>query len=93
VSYGIEWMPGAAVVGIVALFWVPSVALIGLLVVLLAAVAAVVALAGAVVAAPYLLGRSIRGRLRARRGADSESAYIQPAAPLIVHASPPRRTA
>jgi hypothetical protein len=80
VSYAVEWVPGAAVVGIVALFWVPSIALIGLFVVLLAAVAVVVALAGAVVAAPYLLGRSIRGRLRARRGADLDSTYRQPAA-------------
>jgi hypothetical protein len=103
VSYGVEWIPGAAVVGIVALFWVPSVALIGLFVVLLAAVAAVVALAGAVVASPYLLGRFIRGRLLARRGADLESACIQPAASQrdvpglparVVQAAPmPRRPA
>jgi hypothetical protein len=72
VSYSIEWIPGAAVLGIVGLFWVPSLALIGLFVVLLAAVAVVVALAGAVVAAPCLLGRTIRGRLQARRGADLE---------------------
>jgi hypothetical protein len=85
VSYSIEWIPGAAVVGIVALFWVPSVALIALFVILLAAVAVVVALAGAVVAAPYLLGRSIRGRLRARRGADLDSAQLTALAALPRH--------
>jgi hypothetical protein len=94
VSYGVEWIPGAAVVGIVALFWVPSLALIGLFVVLLGALAAVVALAGAVVASPYLLGRYIRGRLLARRGADLESVDIQPVVSRVLQAAPmPRRPA
>jgi hypothetical protein len=65
-SYAIECLPAAAVVGLVAVLWVPSFALIGLGVILLLAVAAVVALAGAVVAAPYLLIRSLRRRGRAR---------------------------
>ena len=70
-SYALEWMPGAAALGVVALMCVPSFVLIGLVLVLLAAVAALVTLAGTVVAAPYLLGRSIRRRRRAQSGARS----------------------
>jgi hypothetical protein len=64
VSYALEWTPGAAVVGLVALLCVPSLVLIGLVVVLLAALAALVALAGAIVATPDLLLRSLRRRRR-----------------------------
>ena len=42
---------------------VPSFALIGVVIVALAAVAALVALAGAMLALPYLLVRSLRRRL------------------------------
>jgi hypothetical protein len=62
--YGLEWMPGAVVVGAVLLVLiVPSFALIGLVVVALAAVAAVVALVGAILATPYLLVRTVRRHL------------------------------
>jgi hypothetical protein len=62
--YGLEWIPGAGAVGAVLLLLiVPSFALIGLVVIALAAVAALVALAGAVLALPYLLVRTVRRRL------------------------------
>jgi hypothetical protein len=61
VSYAVEWIPGAALVGAVLLVLiVPSFALIGLVVVALGAVAALVALAGAILATPYLLVRHLR---------------------------------
>jgi hypothetical protein len=63
VKYGFEWTPGLVLLGmVVVLPLVPSFALIGLVVVALAAVAALVALAGAVLAMPYLLVRSLRRR-------------------------------
>jgi hypothetical protein len=65
--YGFEWIPGAGAVGAVLLLLiVPSFALIGLVVIALAAVAALVALAGAVLAMPYLLVRTVRRRLAER---------------------------
>jgi positive regulator of sigma E activity len=65
--YGLEWMPGAVVVGaVLVLLIVPSFALIALVVVALAAVAAVVALVGAILATPYLLVRTVRRRLAER---------------------------
>jgi hypothetical protein len=65
--YGFEWVPGVGLVGtVLVLLLVPSFALIGLAVVALAAVAAVVALAGAIVAAPFLLVRTVRRRLAER---------------------------
>jgi hypothetical protein len=64
VKYGFEWTPGVVLLGTVLVFpLVPSFALIGLVVVALAAVAALVALAGAVLAMPYLLVRTVRRRL------------------------------
>jgi uncharacterized membrane protein YjgN (DUF898 family) len=67
VKYGFEWTPGVFLLGtVVVLPLVPSFALIGLVVVALAAVAALVALAGAVLAMPYLLVRSLRRRLAER---------------------------
>ena len=66
-KYGSEWMPGAVLLGtVLVLLIVPSFALIALVVVALAAVAAVVALAGAILAAPYLLVRTVRHRLAER---------------------------
>jgi hypothetical protein len=63
-SYAIEWAPGPVVLGAVLLpLIVPPFALIGLVVVALAAVAALVALAGAMLATPYLLARTVRRRL------------------------------
>jgi Flp pilus assembly protein TadB len=67
VKYGIEWTPGILLLGaVLVLPLVPSFALIGVVVVALAAVAAVVALAGAVLATPYLVVRSLRRRLEER---------------------------
>jgi hypothetical protein len=68
-AYALEWIPGSAVVGLVALVCLPHFVLIGLGVVLLAAAAALVGLAGAIVAAPYLLGRSVSRHRRASKGA------------------------
>jgi positive regulator of sigma E activity len=66
-SYGFEWIPGPVLLGtVLVLLLVPGFALIGLVVVALAAVAALVALAGAVLAMPYLLVRSLRRRLAER---------------------------
>jgi hypothetical protein len=65
--YGLEWIPGAVVLGgVLVLLIVPSFALIGLVVVALAAVAAVGALVGAILATPYLLVRTVRRRLAER---------------------------
>ena len=63
-KYGFEWTPGLVLLGMVVVFpLVPSFALIGVVIVALAAVAALVALAGAMLAMPYLLVRSLRRRL------------------------------
>jgi uncharacterized membrane protein YjgN (DUF898 family) len=80
VSYGVEWWPGAVLLGtVLVLLIVPSFALIGLVVVALAAVAALVALAGAVLAMPYLLVRSLRRRLAERHQSTEGSVPIAPA--------------
>jgi membrane protein implicated in regulation of membrane protease activity len=64
VSYLVPSIPGAAFLGAVLLTLIaPPFALIGLAVVALAALAALIALAGAVLATPYLLVRSLRRRL------------------------------
>jgi len=66
-KYGFEWAPGFVFLGMVlVLLIVPPFALIGLVVVALGAVAALVALAGAILATPYLLVRSLRRRLAER---------------------------
>ena len=70
-SYGVEWMGGGVVYGIVLLpLIVPEfaaiavvVATIAVLVVALAALVGLVALAAAALASPYLLVRSLRRRL------------------------------
>jgi hypothetical protein len=75
VRYGFEWMPGAVLLGtVLVLLIVPSFALIGLVVVALAAVAALVALAGAVLATPYLVVRTLRRRLAERHQSTAASA-------------------
>jgi Flp pilus assembly protein TadB len=62
-AYGLEWTPGLVLLGtVLVLPLVPGLALIGLVVVALAALAALVALAGAIVATPYLLVRTVRRR-------------------------------
>ncbi|HEU0024548.1 MAG TPA: hypothetical protein VFQ12_07950 [Thermoleophilaceae bacterium] len=66
-KYGFEWTPGLFLLGMVTVLpLVPSFALIALVVVALAAFAALVALAGAVLAMPFLLVRSLRRRLAGR---------------------------
>ena len=67
-NYRIEWIPGPVLLGAVLLpVIIPPFALIGLVVVALAALAALVALAGAILATPYLLVRSLRRHLAERR--------------------------
>lgn len=67
-SYAVEWIPGAVLLGtVLSLLIVPSVALIALGVVAVAAVMAVVALAGAMLAMPYRVVRSLRRLLAKRR--------------------------
>ena len=65
-SYGFEWIPAVVLVGAFVLLMVPAFAMIGLVVLALAALAALVALAGAIVASPYLLVRTLRRRLAER---------------------------
>jgi membrane protein implicated in regulation of membrane protease activity len=74
-SYGVEWMGGVVVSGIVLLLLlVPEfaaiavvVAAIGVLVVALAALVGLVALAAAALASPYLLVRTVLRRRAQRR--------------------------
>jgi positive regulator of sigma E activity len=66
-GYGFEWVPGGVFLGgVLLILIVPSFALIALAVVALAAVAALVALAGAIIASPYLVVRTVRRRLAER---------------------------
>jgi hypothetical protein len=79
-SYASEWTAGPIVVGgLLLVLIVPSFALIGVLVVALAAVAALVVLAGAILASPYLLVRTVRRRLAERHQSTECSAPIAPA--------------
>jgi len=92
VSYRFEWISGPVFLGtVLVLLIVPPFALIGLVVVALAALAALVALAGAVLATPYLLVRSLRRRLAERRRSTEGSVPI--AASLHGPAAPPRSRA
>jgi hypothetical protein len=85
VKYGFEWTPGLVILGaVLVLPVVPHFALIGLVVVALAAVAALVALAGAILATPYLLVRSLRRRLAARHQSTKGAV---PIAAAITHAA------
>ena len=78
-TYAFEWIPGPVFLGIVLLLLVvPSFALIGLVVMALAAVAALVALAGAILAMPYLLVRSVRRRA-SERARQAKPRYRSPA--------------
>jgi positive regulator of sigma E activity len=75
----LEWFPGAFFLGAVLLVLiVPSFALIALAVVALAAVAALVALAGAILATPYLLVRTVRRRLAERHVPQPQPLATQP---------------
>jgi hypothetical protein len=79
VTYAFEWIPGPVVLGIALLLLVvPSFALIGLAIMALAAVAALVALAGAILAMPYLLVRSVRRRV-SERASQAKARYRSPA--------------
>jgi hypothetical protein len=86
VKYGIEWTPGLVLLGaVVVLPLAPPFAMIGLVVVALAAVAALLALAGAVLATPYLLVRTIRRRLAERDpSTEGSGAHPLPAAKSVV---------
>jgi positive regulator of sigma E activity len=92
VKYGLEWFPGAVLLGAaLVLLIVPPFALIALAVVALAAVAALVALAGAILATPYLLARTLRRRLAERHqsteGSVPIAATIALAAPTTARSS------
>jgi hypothetical protein len=59
--YGFEWTPALVLLGLVVILpLAPAFAMIGLLVVAVAALMLIVAVAGAVLAAPYFLVRSVR---------------------------------
>ena len=64
-NYRPEWTAGASVV-LLVLLCAPPFALIAVGVLLIAAVATVVALAGAIVAAPYLILRAVRALVAVR---------------------------
>jgi hypothetical protein len=91
--YGFEWIPGVALLGtVLVLLIVPSFALIALVVVALAAVAAVVALAGAILAAPYLLVRTVRRRLAERHQSTRRSIPIATAITALAGPTTARRS-
>jgi positive regulator of sigma E activity len=83
-SYGFEWMPAVVLVGALVVLMVPAFALIALVVVALAALAALAVLAGAILASPYLLARTLRRRLAERH--ESQQAAL-PTARAIAHPS------
>ena len=72
-NYGFELTSGLVLPTVLVLLIVPNFALIAVLVIALAAVAAVVALAGAVIASPYLIVRSIQRRVAARQPSTERS--------------------
>jgi hypothetical protein len=91
--YGLEWVPGAAFVGaVLVLLIVPPFALIGLAVIALAAVAAVVALAGAILATPYLLVRTVRRHLAERHQSTKRSVPIATAITALAGPTTARRS-
>ena len=66
-SYSFEWTAGPAVLGaLLFLLFVPGLALIAVVVVALVAAAALVALAGAILATPFLLVRTLHRRVAER---------------------------
>jgi membrane protein implicated in regulation of membrane protease activity len=67
-SYGVEWMGGGVLYGIVLLLViVPEFAAIAVVLATIAVLVGLVALAAAALASPYLLVRSVRRRLARRR--------------------------
>jgi hypothetical protein len=92
-SYGLEWIPGLGLLGTaLVLLIVPSFALIALVVVALAAVAAVVALAGAILASPYLLVRTLRRHLAERHQSSKRPIPIATAITAIAAPTTARRS-
>jgi hypothetical protein len=84
-SYGLEWIPGPALVGaVIFLPLFPGLALIALVAVAIAAVAALAALAGAIVATPFLLARRHRRHLAERQQSTDGS---MPIATVLAHAN------
>jgi hypothetical protein len=77
-SYAPEWTAVPVFFGALVLLLVPSFALIAVLVVALLAVAALVALAGAILASPYLLVRTLRRRLAERHHSTASCATNHP---------------
>ena len=79
-SYRFEWAAGPAFLGaMLLLLLVPGFALIAVAVVALAAAAALVALAGAILATPYLVVRTVRRRIGERHSSAEASISIAPA--------------
>jgi O-antigen/teichoic acid export membrane protein len=73
-SYRIEWIGPAALIGALTLLMIPVVgAMVGLAVVLLVAAATLVAIVGAIVALPFLLVRAVHRRWRSGQ---ARPAYI-----------------
>jgi hypothetical protein len=78
-SYGLDWIPGTAVLGgVLLLLIVPPFALIAVALLAVVAVAALIALTGAILASPYLIVRTVRRRL-AERHDEAEAAAEVPA--------------
>jgi hypothetical protein len=81
-SYSTEWAVGPILLGALLLLpLAPPIALIAVVVVALGAAAALVALAGAIIATPYLLVRSLRRHLAERRrstGGSVPAAALRP---------------
>jgi hypothetical protein len=78
-SYGLDWIPGTAVLGgVLLLLIVPPFALIAVALLAIVAVAALIALAVAILASPYLIVHTVRRRLAERHetgdGADPAEA-------------------
>jgi uncharacterized iron-regulated membrane protein len=66
-SYRIEFLPAVVVVLLIAVLCVPGLSLLIAIVIVTLAALALLALAGAVLAVPYLLVRSLGRRLAERR--------------------------
>jgi hypothetical protein len=76
-KYGFEWTPGLVLLATVLILpLAPPFALIAVMVLALAALAALVALAGAVLASPYLLIRSLRRHFTEPRPSSEGSAAV-----------------
>jgi hypothetical protein len=84
-SYSFEWAAVPVFLGALLLLLVPGFALIGVIVVALAAVAALVALAGAILAPPYLLVRTLRRRLAERHESTAASADDHSGLTVLAH--------